>query len=60
MKALITRFFRDEEGQDMIEYALLAALIAVVVALALPTLATAVTDTFGDVEDSLTGGGGGG
>ena len=28
MKNLITRFIREEEGQDLIEYAPLAALIA--------------------------------
>ena len=30
MKNLIQRFIREESGQDLIEYALLAALIAVV------------------------------
>jgi len=30
MKQLITRFIKEEEGQDLIEYALLAALIAVI------------------------------
>jgi pilus assembly protein Flp/PilA len=58
MKALFTRFVREEDGQDMIEYALLAALIAVVIAAVLPGLATAISDTFGDVQDSLEGGGG--
>jgi Flp pilus assembly pilin Flp len=29
MKNLVTRFVREEEGQDLIEYSLLAALIAV-------------------------------
>jgi pilus assembly protein Flp/PilA len=29
MKNLMARFVRDEEGQDLIEYSLLAALIAV-------------------------------
>ena len=30
MKSLIVRFVREEEGQDLIEYALLASLIALV------------------------------
>ena len=30
MKKLIARFIKEEEGQDLIEYALLAALISVV------------------------------
>ena len=29
MKNLVARFIREEEGQDLIEYSLLAALIAV-------------------------------
>jgi Flp pilus assembly pilin Flp len=43
----------SEEGQGMAEYALILALIAVVVALALPTLATAMDTTFGEVEAGL-------
>jgi pilus assembly protein Flp/PilA len=31
MKALFTRFVREESGQDLIEYLLLATLIAIVV-----------------------------
>jgi pilus assembly protein Flp/PilA len=31
MKSLITRFVREEEGQDLIEYAMLATLIALAV-----------------------------
>lgn len=57
MKKFIAQFVREDEGQDLIEYALLAALIGVVVAAALPTLATAITDTFGTVETSLAGSG---
>lgn len=30
MKSLIARFVREEEGQDLIEYAMLATLIALV------------------------------
>jgi pilus assembly protein Flp/PilA len=46
---------KDEEGQGMAEYALILALIAVVVALALPAVATALEGTFGDVETGLGG-----
>ncbi len=44
---------KDERGQDLIEYALLCALIAVVVAAALPALATAITKAFTTIEGSL-------
>ena len=39
MKNLVARFVRDEEGQDLIEYSLLAALIAVACIAAMNTLA---------------------
>ena len=38
MKNLIARFVREEEGQDLIEYALLATLVALVVAVGAETL----------------------
>ena len=37
MKNLITRFVREEEGQDIIEYALLAAFISVLAWLSIST-----------------------
>ena len=40
MKNLIARFVREEEGQDLIEYALLATLIALVAALGATALGT--------------------
>ena len=42
-----------EEGQGLVEYALIIALIAVVVALVLPGLATAISGTFTDIAGSL-------
>jgi len=40
MKNLIARFVREEEGQDVIEYALLAAFLVVVVATIISTVGT--------------------
>ena len=39
MKNIVTRFVREEEGQDLIEYSLLAALIAVACIAAMQALA---------------------
>ncbi|MBA3415672.1 MAG: Flp family type IVb pilin [Chloroflexia bacterium] len=50
---LYNRIVREEEGQGMIEYALLAALIAVVVALGLATFGDSIVAVFTDVEASL-------
>jgi pilus assembly protein Flp/PilA len=44
---------RDERGQDLIEYALLGALIAVACIAAEKTLATAITTEFGLISSSL-------
>ena len=43
-----------EEGQDLIEYALLAFLISVALATVLPGVATAITNVFNDVVTALS------
>jgi Flp pilus assembly pilin Flp len=60
MRKLITRFLRDEEGQDLVEYVLLISLIALAVAAAFPPVTSAITAVFGGVSAALGGGGGGG
>ena len=47
------RFIRDEEGQDLIEYALLVALIAIAAVVAVTNAGTAVSDTFGNIATKL-------
>jgi Flp pilus assembly pilin Flp len=52
--AALHRLWRDERGQDMIEYALLAAAIAVVVAGFLPqTLMPSISTIFSEVVSSF-------
>ena len=46
MKSLIVRFVREEEGQDLIEYALLAGLISLVCVAAITTVGTDVKALF--------------
>lgn len=53
MTTLCRRFFLDEEGQDLIEYALIAALIAVAAIGILRTLAAENTNIFGQVAAAL-------
>ena len=53
MKNLINRFVREEEGQDLIEYSLLAALIAVASIVAMNLLGTKIAAIFGRVGASL-------
>lgn len=55
MLKFIQRFARDESGATAIEYALIAALIAVGIVTAATTLGTDISDLFGTVSDELTG-----
>ncbi len=50
---LYNRIVREEDGQGMIEYALLAALIAVIVAAGLITFGPAIVAVFTGVEGTL-------
>jgi pilus assembly protein Flp/PilA len=53
MKNLVNRFVREEEGQDLIEYSLLAALIAVACITAMTTLAGDINGIFGAIGAAL-------
>jgi pilus assembly protein Flp/PilA len=55
MKNLVARFIRDEEGQDLIEYSLLAALIAVACIAAMQALATDINEIFASIGAALDG-----
>jgi Flp pilus assembly pilin Flp len=53
MKNILMRLWKEEEGQDLIEYVLLVALIALLVAAAFPALATAITTQFTTMTNCL-------
>lgn len=53
MKNLIVRFVREEEGQDLIEYALLAAFISLAAVLAIQGLGTAVNSVYNTISSTL-------
>jgi pilus assembly protein Flp/PilA len=50
---MIKRFVREEAGQDLIEYALLAGLISLVCVLAITNAGTKVSALFVKVETSV-------
>jgi pilus assembly protein Flp/PilA len=54
MKNLIQRFIREEDGQDLIEYALLAAFISIVAIAMIIAVGTDVNRYFSNVQSSLT------
>lgn len=49
----VKRFVRDESGQNLIEYALLAALISLVIVVAAPPVRTAITNIFNYIANQL-------
>jgi pilus assembly protein Flp/PilA len=55
MKNFINRFVREEEGQDLVEYALLIAFIALACIIGLQNLGGAINTTYNSISSSLTG-----
>jgi len=55
MKNLFVRFVREEEGQDLVEYALLLALIALIAIPAVRILGTTVTGIYTSINAGFTG-----
>ena len=55
MKTAIMRFLRDEEGASAIEYALVAAMVAVVVIAFVPGIQDAIGGIFGNLRTALEG-----
>jgi pilus assembly protein Flp/PilA len=50
---LLKKFWKEEDGQDMVEYALLLALISVVSIAAIRTLGTDVNGVFTTVNGQI-------
>lgn len=53
MKRLLNNLLRDESGQDLIEYALIAALLALVVISGLNGLSTKINSEFTKIGGDL-------
>jgi pilus assembly protein Flp/PilA len=54
MKQLLKNLIAEESGQDLIEYALVAALVGLGAVAAMNNLAGAIAGTFNGVGNSLT------
>ena len=57
MKNLFNRFVRENQGQDLIEYALLAGLISLASVLAITGLGTAIQGHFNTAAGSVSAAG---
>jgi pilus assembly protein Flp/PilA len=55
MKEKLIRFFKDEDGIETVEYALIAALIAIAAIVAATFLGTEVSETYDNVAQVLSG-----
>jgi pilus assembly protein Flp/PilA len=53
LKTLLSQFWNEEDGASAIEYGLLAALIAVVMAAGATTVGTALNGLFGEIVAKL-------
>jgi pilus assembly protein Flp/PilA len=53
LRDVLATLSRDEEGQDMIEYALLAALISIVAIVMILAIGPYIQNTFEDVVNAL-------
>ncbi len=54
-KDTMVRFIKDEDGATAIEYALMAALIAVIIVTVVGNLGTGVQTTFQEICQGITG-----
>ena len=53
MLQMIQRFLKDEEGQDLVEYALLLVFLALAAIAILPTLGSSVNKVFSQSNSAL-------
>jgi Flp pilus assembly pilin Flp len=56
MKKMLLQFVRETEGQDLIEYALLAATISIAVVAAMRLVANALNTEFSAIATSVASG----
>ena len=56
IKSKLVEFYRDEEGASAIEYALVAAMVAVALVTFITPIKTAVTTIFTRIQTALTTG----
>ena len=55
LRALTKRLWNDDEGQDLVEYALLVVLIALVVVVTIQGIGHTVNNVFSNANAAVTG-----
>ena len=51
---ILTKIWRDERGQDLIEYALMAGFVAVAAGAIMPNVASSISTIFSEISSVLT------
>jgi pilus assembly protein Flp/PilA len=51
---ILARIWRDEQGQDLIEYALMAGFVAVAAGAIMPNVASSISTIFSQIGSVLT------
>jgi len=54
MQRFVSSFWRDARGQDLVEYALAAGMVAMAAVASMPTLTTVVSTVFGKISSIIT------
>jgi pilus assembly protein Flp/PilA len=54
MKTFCKRFWQETQGQDLVEYALAAGMVAVAAVAAMPALSTTVSTVFSKISSIIT------
>jgi Flp pilus assembly pilin Flp len=53
MKQLISTFWRDDQAQDLIEYALMAGFVAVAAGALMPNVSSSISTVFSKIQSLL-------
>jgi len=53
MKQLLSAFWKDDQGQDLIEYALMAGFVAVAAGAIMPNISTSISTVFSKIQSLL-------
>jgi len=54
MNNMLRRLWREEQGQDLVEYGLLLVLVSLGAVAAMGTLASAISNAFGNAKANLS------
>jgi pilus assembly protein Flp/PilA len=54
MKRMVAMLWKEEEGQDLVEYGLLVVLISLFAVVAMKSLANGISDAFSNATAQLT------